>query len=221
MVHRRESRVPASVNVLYMSESVGRKFVLNARCAYATAVALLTASALMAGCSKNETTGSGTSSTAAGDTGSHSAASAPATADSGAPGEPGAPAESGPSGEGGGSTKIATPGGEFVVQGAILQKYNAFGGSKSPLGLPTSNEEPAPGGGRYNTFDGGAIYWSPQTGAHVIWGGIRDSWEHDGGAAGPLGYPTSDEITIPGGWQSDFQHGNITYTDGPHISLRH
>ncbi|WP_019970701.1 LGFP repeat-containing protein [Mycobacterium sp. 141] len=101
-----------------------------------------------------------------------------------------------------------------MVQGIILQKYNATGGASSPLGLPTASEAPAPNGGQFSTFDGGAIYWTPQTDAHIVWGGIRDAWERDGGAGGPLGYPTSDEETIPGGWQSQFQHGTITYTDG-------
>jgi uncharacterized protein with LGFP repeats len=100
------------------------------------------------------------------------------------------------------------------VQGVILQKYNASGGASSPLGLPTASEAAAPNGGQFSTFNGGAIYWTPQTGAHIVWGGIRDAWERDGGAGGRLGYPTSDEETIPGGWQSQFQHGTITYTDG-------
>jgi uncharacterized protein with LGFP repeats len=84
------------------------------------------------------------------------------------------------------------------------------------LGLPTSDEQAVPGG-RFSAFDGGAIYWTPETGAHVIWGGIRESWEGAGGPAGALGYPTTDEQIIPGGWKSEFQHGSITYTDGPHV----
>ncbi|ART69042.1 hypothetical protein BTO20_10985 [Mycobacterium dioxanotrophicus] len=144
----------------------------------------------------------------------------------GAPGEPGAPGVPGEPGAPGGpapgapntgpadSTTIVTPNGSFVVQGIILQKYNATGGASSPLGLPTASEAAAPNGGQFSTFNGGAIYWTPQTGAHIVWGGIRDAWERDGGAGGRLGYPTSDEATIPGGWQSQFQHGTITYTDG-------
>jgi len=42
--------------------------------------------------------------------------------------EPGAPAG------GADSTHIPIPGGEYVVQGVILQKYNALGASASPLG---------------------------------------------------------------------------------------
>jgi len=55
------------------------------------------------------------------------------------------------------------------------------------------------GGGRYNEMQGGSIYWTPSTGAHSAQG-----WER-----GTLGYPTSDEHSVPGGRQSDFQGGSL------------
>ncbi|WP_018599159.1 LGFP repeat-containing protein [Mycobacterium sp. 155] len=186
---------------------------------FAGIIAVVATGTLGVGCSNNST-GSG-SETSEATTSAESGAAAPG--ESVAPGADGtatagAPAESGVAGAPGAgaadSTTIVTPNGSFVVQGIILQKYNATGGASSPLGLPTASEAPAPNGGQFSTFNGGAIYWTPQTGAHIVWGGIRDAWERDGGAGGPLGYPTSDEETIPGGWQSQFQHGTITYTDG-------
>ncbi len=60
------------------------------------------------------------------------------------------------------------------------------------FGSPITNERPGPNGGRYTKLEGGVIYWTPQTGAHVASGAIRIAWEHQyGGAAGPLGYPTT------------------------------
>lgn len=112
------------------------------------------------------------------------------------------------------STTVPTPGGRFVVQGAILQKYLAYGGLAGSLGMPTSNEQPAQNLGRYTTFAGGAIYWTPRTGAHVVWGRIRERWDRSGGPAGPLGYPITDERNLPGGWESMFQHGIIVHTAG-------
>ncbi|BCQ10840.1 hypothetical protein JMUB5695_04299 [Mycobacterium heckeshornense] len=110
---------------------------------------------------------------------------------------------------------FAATAGKFLVQGAILQKYNEVGASNSALGSPISNEQAGPGGGRYTKFEGGGIYWTPQTGAHIVMGAIRDTWKHDyGGPGGPLGYPTRDQQDIPGGWQQTFQHGTITYTNG-------
>ena len=112
------------------------------------------------------------------------------------------------------TTMVPTPRGEFVVQGAILQKYLAYGGVTGALGVPTSGELAADNVGRYNTFAGGAIYWTPPTGAHVVWGRIREQWERSGGPTGPLGYPVTDEHSLPGGWESMFQHGIIAHTDG-------
>lgn len=113
------------------------------------------------------------------------------------------------------SSQIQTPAGRFVLQGEILHKYYAAGASTSTLGFPVSNEEAGPDGGRYSKFQSGVIYWTPTTGAHIVSGPIRGAWEYDnGGAGGPLGYPTSDEHAIAGGSQQDFQHGTITYSGG-------
>lgn len=120
------------------------------------------------------------------------------------------------------TARIATAAGMVLVQGDILRKYRSTGGEDGPLGLPIGNEQPAPNGGRRTIFQGGAIYWTPQTGAHIVRGAIRDTWEHEnGGAGGPLGYPVSDEEPVPGGRQSQFQHGTITYVGGQsHVEIR-
>lgn len=117
---------------------------------------------------------------------------------------------------------IVGTGGKFLLQGEILQKYNDLGASNSLLGMPISNEQPGPGDGRYTKFQGGVIYWSPKTGAHIVSGAIRNAWEHgSGGAGGPLGYPTSDQHPIPGGWQQTFQQGTITDTGGqPRVEVQ-
>lgn len=118
------------------------------------------------------------------------------------------------------TSRIATPSGQFVVQGVILHKYNETGGPTGPLGAPISNEQSGPNGGQYSKFQTGVIYWSPRTGAHVLSGEIRLAWLNHGGAEGPLGYPASDQHTVAGGWQAEFEHGTITYTDGqPHITI--
>lgn len=111
-------------------------------------------------------------------------------------------------------TKIATPAGEITVAGPILEKYTVAGGAQSPLGLPTEAEQTAPGGGKYQDFEGGAIYWNDKVDAHVVWGEIRKAWEADGGPEGSLGYPLSDEKDIPAGKQSDFENGRITFVGG-------
>ncbi|MEV6134798.1 esterase [Nocardia sp. NPDC051990] len=111
-------------------------------------------------------------------------------------------------------TKIATQGGDITVSGIIFDKYVQSGGPAGPLGAPLKTQEDAPNDGKWQDFTGGAIVWSKDNGAHIVWGEIRKAWEDIGGPDGTLGYPISDEKDIPGGKQSDFVDGTITWVDG-------
>ena len=53
----------------------------------------------------------------------------------------------------------------FLVYGAIGERYTQLGGPESWLGWPTSSEQDFDQGGRVSTFQNGAIYWWPDTGA--------------------------------------------------------
>jgi uncharacterized protein with LGFP repeats len=55
-------------------------------------------------------------------------------------------------------------------------------------------------GARMNTFQGGAIYWSPATGAHVAYGAIGAYYNNLGGPTptSGIGLPISDEADVPG-----------------------
>lgn len=112
-----------------------------------------------------------------------------------------------------GETTISTPDGDITVSGEIYQKYEEAGGQTSPLGLPREAEEEGPDGGKYQDFIGGTIAWSPDSGAHIVWGDIRQAWEDNGGAAGGLGYPVSDEEDTPEGKKSEFTGGTITWNE--------
>lgn len=58
------------------------------------------------------------------------------------------------------------------------------------LGYPTSDVGwPLNNGGKYQLFQGGAIVWSPATGAHESTGPIRAAWQSTGFENGRLGYP--------------------------------
>ncbi|WP_063036474.1 LGFP repeat-containing protein [Nocardia pseudovaccinii] len=111
-------------------------------------------------------------------------------------------------------TKIATQGGDITVSGIIFDKYVQSGGPTGPLGAPLKSQEDAPNDGKWQDFTGGAIVWSKDGGAHIVWGEIRKAWEDNDGPDGKIGYPTSDEKDIPGGKQSDFVGGTITWVDG-------
>ncbi|MFM9377594.1 LGFP repeat-containing protein [Gordonia sp. VNK21] len=83
--------------------------------------------------------------------------------------------------------------GAHAVLGAIADRYRAAGGPGA-LGFPVTDEQDA-GPGKVSEFDlpgGAAIYWSRDTGAHAIRGGVLRAWRASGGVDGPFGFPTSD-----------------------------
>lgn len=105
--------------------------------------------------------------------------------------------------------------GAHRLEGFILDKYAELGFENSPLGFPTAEEQPLKDFGRYAKFEGGNIYWSPLSGAwSVREGALADAWGAQGFENGRLGYPVSDEFTVPGGTQQNFQTGFIVVRDG-------
>lgn len=95
--------------------------------------------------------------------------------------------------------------------GAIFTAWEAGGGATGPLGKPTSPESAGAGDARYTTFERGAIYWSPSTGAQPLTGAIYDAWASLGFERGLLGLPTSGEIQEPLWVVQNFQHGTLNF----------
>lgn len=84
----------------------------------------------------------------------------------------------------------------FPIIGAIRQRYAEIGWESSPLGFPLSPETPTfDNVGRRQNFQGGAISWHPQTGAHIVWGFIGTRWGEIGSER--FGYPVTDELATP------------------------
>src|SRR5262249_13249720 len=130
-----------------------------------------------------------------------------------------------------------------MVYGAIQGKYidtanqrdSGGGVVQRGLGLPTSDEVDARNStgqwiGRVSHFQGGDIYWSPSTGAHVVYGGILAKYNQSlylRDVAGRvvkdlLGLPTSDEVNLPGVARarvSYFQGGDVVWSaaQGAHV----
>lgn len=101
--------------------------------------------------------------------------------------------------------------GAHAVYGLIGAKWDAMGRERN-LGYPLTDEMPAPGGGRFNDFENHAtIAWHPRSGAHAVYGFIRDRWIAVGREGGSCGYPITDEFDFEGGRRSNFQKGNITW----------
>jgi len=98
------------------------------------------------------------------------------------------------------------------VRGAILDRWASLGWERSALGYPVTDELPTVvGGGRFNHFQHGSVYWSPATGAQEVRGAIRNQWGTLGWEAGRLGFPTSGEFDVPGGRRTNFQGGAVVW----------
>ncbi|MGW4230419.1 LGFP repeat-containing protein [Streptomyces sp. NPDC004980] len=139
----------------------------------------------------------------------------------GPPADAGAGSGEGPNPDGRGSSRDYANGsiywsqgtGAHEVHGDIRVRYAQAGGSGGFLGYPLTDETVCPDGvGRFNHFEGGSVYWTPQTGAHEVHGAIRDLWSTMGWERGYLGYPTTDETGAGDSRSSRFQRGHVSWT---------
>lgn len=116
----------------------------------------------------------------------------------------------------------------FEVTGRILEKYLAYGGPSTNLGLPTATAV-TEGTATWQAFSGGRIYATPAASEPVvIYGDILLHWLSLGGGTSPLGYPVTDELDVDegaideGGRYNGFEHGALYYwpEDGVIVSGR-
>ncbi len=102
----------------------------------------------------------------------------------------------------------------YFVGGAIRDKWGETGWEGGYLGYPISDELSTPDGrGKFNRFEHGWIYWTPEHGAHAVHGGIGVKWSMTNFEIGPYGFPTSDQRPRSGARDDsvdqDFEHGTI------------
>jgi hypothetical protein len=113
--------------------------------------------------------------------------------------------------------------GAHIVWGLIGERWLQIG--REQFGYPLTDETPTPDGrGRFNHFrahhpDGSligesSIYWLPETGAHEIYGAIRDFWAQHGWENSAVGYPLDAEHDrVDGaGREQQFQRGRIVWS---------
>lgn len=112
------------------------------------------------------------------------------------------------------SPKVANGKAAGVV-GAIRDLYLKEGGPTGKLGFPLMSElsvggaTPGSVAGAYNDFEKGSIVWSPEGGAQVVSGKIKDQWVKGGGAFG-VGYPKGPAKPGPGGaLTQEFTKGGV------------
>ncbi len=129
--------------------------------------------------------------------------------------------------------------GTHVVWGAIMNAYeranwvwfdsNSSSSTQQMIGYPISDEScTGPGGGCYQWFENGIIWWSPATGAQRVINGDKSVYESLNWAWGPLGYPTTEEQQwfagyaypySPWGTRQYFQRGYLTWTPRSGITV--
>lgn len=107
----------------------------------------------------------------------------------------------------------------FVVGQSFWEAYTQAGGAPGPLGFPDGPHvwaghyhDSGPKNNEYMTFEGGAIN-KHAAGTFATYGPIHSSWVARGGAASPIGLPTSnqgDTDRVAGNYQK-FQGGNLYY----------
>ncbi len=102
--------------------------------------------------------------------------------------------------------------GAHMIRGDIRSRYLDAGGP-NVLGYPIADDGgTADGTGALVRLQGGVIYWSARTGAHVVRGAILERWRSLGAQTGVLGYPTGDDVAVPGGFKTDFAGGSIYWS---------
>lgn len=100
------------------------------------------------------------------------------------------------------------------INGLILDKWLAFGGADSDLGLPIADEAKTLDGiGRFSKFQFGTMYWHPNAGTFEVSGLIAEVWAQNGSETGRFGFPTSDPyMNNSGHLVQDFEGGFINLT---------
>ena len=108
-----------------------------------------------------------------------------------------------------GAIYVSAATGARVLSGDVLTAYLAAGGP-AVLGFPAADQGPVTGG-QAAALQGGSIYWSAGTGAHVVRGEALFAYWGAGAITGVLGFPTADTTAVTGagltGTVTAFQNG--------------
>ncbi|MGO4445843.1 LGFP repeat-containing protein [Mycobacterium sp. 2YAF39] len=98
---------------------------------------------------------------------------------------------------------------------AINAARRAAGGALGPLGAAEGAPVPIGKNGLRQNFAGGAIFYTPDTGAHVVTGQVLAKYESVGGPEGDLGFPITSEVD--GGLATDSRMSSFAAEDKPII----
>jgi len=119
------------------------------------------------------------------------------------------------------------------LRGVLDDEYRAVGSGGGVLGVPTSTVRVLGSGATTTSargtlgcsckrvdFVNGRLYWKSGLGAHALWGPVLAAFLDDGGAAGPLGFPTTRVLPrTDGGEEATFEYGGIVCPAGEACSV--
>ncbi|NYD76668.1 GH25 family lysozyme [Arthrobacter cupressi] len=102
--------------------------------------------------------------------------------------------------------------GAHAVTGAYWNAWKEAG-FQPAIGYPTSRVNCGLyGGGCYQAFSKGNIYWTSATGAHAVTEPYREAWRQAGWQMGKLGYPKAAAVSYLGYRTVRFEGGSMTWT---------
>lgn len=81
--------------------------------------------------------------------------------------------------------------------GALRDRFRELGGY-GVLGVPTTDQAPTPGSGWFFDLASGSMYWSAETGAHILTGPVYSKYLEFNSVKGPFGLPTTDLLDTSG-----------------------
>lgn len=120
----------------------------------------------------------------------------------------------------GGTIYWSTKAGAVRFNNNLYSAWTASGASSGLLGKPTTDSICGlKNNGCYQLFEKRTLYWTAETGAQYVHGGIKNKWLSVGLENGALGYPTSGEIPAGDGVYQTFQGGTINWTPSSGASI--
>ncbi|MDO5285817.1 MAG: M15 family metallopeptidase [Actinomycetia bacterium] len=103
--------------------------------------------------------------------------------------------------------------GAHAIWGAVRNLWLGYGGAGGILGFPFSTEV-GEGGGSYQRFASGTVWWTPQHGAVLTWAAVDERYRAVGAFRSRLGWPTSFEYRYASSVVQDFGGGHVVWTGG-------
>jgi uncharacterized protein with LGFP repeats len=122
----------------------------------------------------------------------------------------------------GGSMYWSLASGAHSVSGEVFTKWGAAKWETGALGYPTKDSFCGlRSAGCFGEFQGGSVYWTSTTGAHVVSGAVLTKWAGLKWETSALGYPTEDTVCglQDSGCFAEFQNGAIysSVKSGTHV----